>query len=168
MGRITVALDAECERILQKLSRELEISYSAVVRRALKLLAEAPKKEQVEEWCRLLGGGEHVILDLEHLLLLLEHVGEEFYKERKKVSQSHAKQLSGIGVEEYLRRLEACNLFRLSKAAGNYTLILPSPSLKRFIGAVVSETLQGMGYRVSLEEDMMKIRLRVDTAQGKP
>jgi predicted transcriptional regulator len=39
MRRVTVAIDENAEKTLQKLSKELGVSYSFLVRQAIKLLA---------------------------------------------------------------------------------------------------------------------------------
>ena len=163
--RITVAIDENAEKSLQRLSRELGLSYSALVRRAIRLLSEMPDPALVRQWCALLQKGEHVIVDLDHLSLLLRYVerlGGSFYRERGRISKSHAEQLRGMDPLDYLRRLEACNLFRLVvNGDRQYTLVQPSPPLRRFVKSIVEETLRFMGYRVWVEEDLSKLRIRV-------
>jgi hypothetical protein len=163
--RVTVAIDENAEKTLQKLSKELGVSYSFLVRQAIKLLSEMPNPALVKQWCSLLQKGEHVIVDLDHLCLLLQHVeklGRGFYRERRRVSESHARQLKGMKPLEYLKRLEACNLCRLVVDGDNhYTLVQPSPVLRKFVRSIVEETLQFMGYRVRVEEDVAKLRIEV-------
>jgi hypothetical protein len=171
MRRVTVAIDENAEKTLQKLSKELGVSYSFLVRQAIKLLGELPDPTLVRQWCSLLQKGEHVILDLDRLCLLLRHVNRlesSFYKENRRVSKSHAQQLRNMEPLEYLKRLEACNLFRLVVNGDNqFTLIQPSPLLRKFVKSIVEETLHFMGYRVRLEEDITKLRVRVSELPGK-
>ena len=132
-----MAIDENAEKTLQKLSKELGVSYSFLVRQAIKLLGELPDPTLVRQWCSLLQKGEQVILDLDRLCLLLRHVNRlesSFYKENRRVSKSHAQQLRNMEPLEYLKRLEACNLFRLVVNGDNqFTLIQPSPLLRKFV-----------------------------------
>jgi hypothetical protein len=171
--RTTIALDEESERILKKLAEEIGLSYSALVRGALKFFSQnkelAGNLGRMRTWSELLHSGEHVILDIDHWLLFLKYVEssgkkEAFYNEGKRVAKSHAEQLAKVTPtpEEYLKRLEACNLFKLRKdAEGEFTLVLGSPLSKRFIKELVLETLTGMGFDVSIKEDLAKLRLKV-------
>jgi hypothetical protein len=89
---------------------------------------------------------------------------DSFYNEGKKVAKSHAEQLAKITPtpEEYLKRLEACNLFKLRRdSEEEYTLVLNSALSKRFIKELVLETLTEMGFDVSVKEDLAKLRLKI-------
>lgn len=171
--RMTIALDEESEKILKKLADEAGLSYSALVRSALKFFSQSRELtgdlERMKLWSELLRSGEHIILDIDHWLLFLEYIEssgkkESFYNEGKKVAKSHAEQLAKITPtpEEYLKRLEACNLFKLRRdAEGEYTLVLNSALSKRFIKELVLETLTEMGFDVSAKEDLAKLRLKI-------
>jgi len=171
--RMTIALDEESERILKSLANETGVSYSALVRTALKFFSQnrefTKNLEKTKLWSNLLQSGEHIILDIDHWLLFLKYIGtsskkESFYQDGKKVARSHAEQLAKITPtpEEYLKRLEACNLYKLSKnSEDEYTLVLNSGLTKRFVKELISETLTEMGFDVDMKEDMMKLRLRI-------
>lgn len=171
--RITVALDGETEALLKKLAEETGMSYSALIRTTLKFFSEnkdlAKHRKRVKLWLSMLLSGEHLILDIDHWVLFLKFVEasgskESFYEECKGVARSHAEQLSKVVPipEEYLKRLEACNFFKLSKDSENeFTLVLNSEASKRFVKELISETLGGMGYRVDIFEDMMKLRVKI-------
>ncbi len=172
--RITIALDDETENILKKLSKEMGISYSALVRAALKFFSQNKGSDKDFEvmkiWSSLLDKGEHVILDIDHWLLFLKHIEasgkkEMFYADGKKVAKSHAEQLSRVisDPEDYLKRLEACNFYKMSKGPeGEYTLILNSSLSKRFIKELIFDTLSEMGFDVSIKEDITKLRVKIN------
>jgi len=167
--RVTVALDKESEEILGRLSRESGMTQSALVRFALKFFSsyEGLLKGPAKTWLDLLQGGEHVILDVDHWMLFLKYVErsgerEKFYEECRKVAKAHAEQLSSLSPEEYLRRIEACNFFRLNRLSEReFTLVLNVDSSKRFVKELLLDTLEGMGHRVEIKEDLAKLRLRV-------
>jgi len=168
--RVTVALDKESEEILRRLSQESGMTQSALVRFALKFFSSygnlLKDSARISTWLDLLQGGEHVILDVDHWMLFLKYVErsgrEKFYEECRKVAKAHAEQLSSLSPEEYLRRIEACNFFRLSKMSEReFTLVLNVDSSKRFVKELLLDTLEGMGHRVEIKEDLAKLRLRV-------
>ncbi|MEM2878821.1 MAG: ribbon-helix-helix protein, CopG family [Candidatus Hadarchaeales archaeon] len=173
LTRITIALDEETEKIVEKLSKEMGVSYSALIRAALKFFSQnkesAKDFESMKLWSSLLAKGEHIILDIDHWLLFLKYIEssdkkESFYEEGKKIAKSHAEQLAGITnkPEDYLRRLEACNFYKLNKDSENeYTLVLNSNLTKRFVKELVLETLAEMGFDASAKEDLAKLRLRI-------
>jgi len=169
--RVTVALDKESEEILRRLSQESGMTQSALVRFALKFFSSygnlLKDSARISTWLDLLQGGEHVILDVDHWMLFLKYVErsgerEKFYEECRKVAKAHAEQLSSLSPEEYLRRIEACNFFRLNRVSDReFTLVLNVDSSKRFVKELLLDTLEGMGHRVEIKEDLAKLRLRV-------
>jgi len=65
-------------------------------------------------------------------------------------------------VEDVLKRLEACNFYILNQVSKiEYTLVLNSDVLKKFVKTLLNETLTGMGYQVEIKEDLAKLRLKV-------
>jgi predicted transcriptional regulator len=173
LTRVTIALDEETEKVLEKLTKEMGVSHSALIRAALKFFSQnkesAKNFESMKLWSALLLKGEHIILDIDHWLLFLKYIEssgkkESFYEDGKKVAKSHAEQLAKVTTtpEEYLKRLEACNLYKLSKdSEDEYTLVLNSSLTKRFVKELISETLTEMGFDIDMKEDMMKLRLKI-------
>jgi len=173
LTRVTIALDEETEKVLEKLTKEMGVSHSALIRAALKFFSQnkesAKNFESMKLWSALLLKGEHIILDIDHWLLFLKYIEssgkkESFYEDGKKVAKSHAEQLAKVTTApgEYLKRLEACNLYKLSKdSEDEYTLVLNSSLTKRFVKELVLDTLTEMGFDIDMKEDMMKLRLKV-------
>ncbi len=171
LTRITIALDEETEKALEKMAKEMGVSYSSLVRMALRYFSQNRKSaenyENMSIWSSLLSKGEHIVLDIDHWFLVLKYIEasskkEAFYKEGKKVAHSHAGQLAKVTPEEYLKRLEACNFYKLNKdSEDEYTLILNSNLGMRFIKELVTDTLTEMGVVVEVKEDMTKLRVKV-------
>jgi len=144
--RVTAAFDGKTYDLLEALRKQMGTSQSDALRRMVRHYAENPapedsrQKKRVQLYRELLEGGEHVILDIDHLSVLLRAVGHptpEFREALRAVARSHADQWrkSPPSSEELLERLEACNSSRwapvakvssLSSRVRNLSAILPS------------------------------------------
>ncbi len=171
--RITIALDKETSELLEKLKNETKLSNSEIIRRALKFYAEnkdiISDKEKIETYVEMLLEGEHIILDVDHWIMFLKLLEssekkDEYYELHKKIAKSHADQLGHRikSVEDLLKRLEACNFFKLVKTSNNeYTLVLLSELSKNFIKVFIEELLRDLNYNVEIKEDFSKLRVKV-------
>ena len=69
--------------------------------------------------------------------------------------------------EYVLKRLETCNLFKLSKTSKNtFTLVLGSDVPKKFVKTELEEIFDGMGFQVEIKEDFTKLRVKVLSEAG--
>ena len=69
--------------------------------------------------------------------------------------------------ESILKRLETCNLFKLSKTSKNaFTLVLGSDVPKKFVKTELEEIFDGMGFQVEIKEDFSKLRVKVLSEAG--
>jgi len=173
--RITVALDEETVESFKKLRDDLKMSQSELIREALKfyskyrMLIESQEDKKMYTHAEMLKVGEHVIVDIDHWLLFLRFIEthpekEKFWELNKPIYEAHAEQFKhkSYRVEDVLKRLEACNYFTLNKVSKNdYTLILSSDVLKKFVKTLLEETFRGMGYQVDIKEDFAKLRVKV-------
>ena len=65
-------------------------------------------------------------------------------------------------IKTVLRRLEACNLFKLIRTSETeFTLILGYDVPKRFIRTEIEEIISKMGRRAEIREDLSKIRVEI-------
>ena len=173
--RITVAFDQSTANLLEKLSREAELSQSEIMRRAVKFynenitLTDPNVRKKLNVYMDMLMSGEHVILDVDHWLLFLRLVeaspeAEEFWDEHRKVAQSHRDQLRNKvrTPEEVLRRLETCNFFRITKnSEKDFTLVLGSELPKKFVRMLVEEFFSGAGIKAEIKENLAKINVTI-------
>jgi hypothetical protein len=174
-SRITVAFDQSTANLLEKISKEAELSQSEIMRRALRFyyenraLTDPVIKKKIYTYMNLLLGGEHVILDVDHWLLFLGLIesspeAEKFWSEHRIVAQSHKEQLKNKvhTAEELLARLETCNFFRMTKNSENdFTLILGSELPKKFVKIFIEEFLSAMGVKAEIKENLAKISVTV-------
>ena len=173
--RVTVAFDQTTANLLEKLSQEAELSQSEIVRRALrfynenKMMLDPAIRKKVHAYMDFLLSGEHVILDVDHLLLFLRFVESSpdagtFWNEHRKVAQSHKEQLKSKAnnAEEILARLENCNFFRMIKnSQKDFTLVLGSELPKTFVRILIEEFFSGAGIKADIKENLAKISVTV-------
>ncbi len=174
--RVTVALDEETFEVFKKMKDELRVSQSELMREALKFyskyrtLFEPVDAEKVRTYIEMLSTGEHIIMDIDHWLLFLNFIkshpdNEKFWESHKAICEAHAEQLKykhNHDAEYVLKRLEACNLFKLSENSENaFTLVLGPDITRRFIKTELEEIFGGMGLKVEIKEDLAKLRVRV-------
>ncbi len=173
--RVTIALDRETSELLDKLKEDTKLSQSGVIRRAIQFYSENKEvidqhgSERIKTYCEMLAHGEHIILDVDHFLLFLKLIEsspdkEKFWEDHEMVAKSHAEQLPGkvSNVEDFLRRLEACNFFKLSiDREDEFTLILYSDTTKEFIKKILEGVLEGMGFKTDISEGFGKLRVKV-------
>jgi len=174
--RITAALDKETAELLEKESKEATLSQSEVIRRALRFYHENKSimdvylQKKLYTYMDLLLSGEHVILDVSHLLLFLSLIEsspmkESFWKECREVARSHAEQFKSkvLTPKEFLERLEVCNFFRVNTESENeFTLILFSETSKEFIKILLEEVFKTMDAQTEIKLDLAKIRIKVN------
>jgi hypothetical protein len=173
--RITIALDEETAGLFKKLKEDLGISQSELMRESLKFyskhrnLFDFVEDKRVYTHAEMLSAGEHIILDIDHFILFLNFIEthpekEKFWALHRDVCQAHAEQFKYklYNAESILRRLEACNLFKLSKASKTeFTIVLSSDAAKKFVKMEIEEIFSGMDLKVEIKEDFSKLRVKV-------
>lgn len=173
--RVTIALDTETAGLFKTLKEDLGISQSELMREALKFyskhrnLFDFVEDKKLYTHTEMLSAGEHIILDIDHWLLFLTFMEshpekDRFWQLHKEVCQAHAEQFKHklFNAESILRRLEACNLFKISKSSKeDFTLVLSSDLAKKFVKMEVEEIFKGMGLVVDIKEDFSKLRIKV-------
>ena len=173
--RITVAFDQSTASLLEKISKDAELSQSEIMRRAIrfynenKSLEDPALKRKVYAYLDLLSSGEHVILDVDHWLLFLDLVEsspdkEKFWAKHREIARSHKEQLQSKThtAEQVLIRLENCNFFRLSKnSEKDFTLVLGSELPKKFVRILVEEFFSVLGIKAEIRENLAKLNVTI-------
>ncbi len=173
--RVTIALDSETARLFEELKADTKLSQSGLIRRALQFYSENKRlidrhgTKKINTYVDMLAEGEHVILDIDHFLMFLKLVDsspekESFWEDHKRVAESHGEHLQPKvkSPSDFLERLEACNLLKLSKISDTeYTLLLTHNETKRFVKTLVEDVLLHMGFKIEMKEDLAKLRLKV-------
>ncbi len=168
--RITIAMDKNSYEVLEKLKEDAGNSQSEIVRNALNFyyryrFLEKYGIDRIKMYVEMLAEGEHVILDIDHWISFLRFVEthpekDKFWEIHRGIAKSHAEEFSGMSVEEILERLEACNLFRISAKKGEWILVLSDEVTKKFVRSFLEEVFSGLGVKMEIKEDLMKLRLK--------
>lgn len=169
--RITVSMDEESLRIFEILRSEMMLSQSEIIRRALKFYytykeIESYDLDKIKIYIDMLIEGEHVILDIDHWISFLEFVEthqneEEFWRLHRVIAEAHAEEFMGKSVEYILKRLEACNFFRLQSKESEHVLLLNHEKTKKFVKEFLTIIFEKLKYEYEIKEDLMKLRIRV-------
>ena len=179
--RVTVAFDKPTADLLEKMSKDAEVSQSETMRRALKFYSENKAlddpvtKKKVHSYLDMLLSGEHVIVDVDHWLMFLRLIEsspqkEQFWKEHRELARTHWEQLKTKvhSTEDMLSRLEACNFYRLIRNGPNdFTLVLVSEISKDFIRIFLEEYFAAMGVKVEIKENLTKLRVILKPVAGR-
>ncbi len=173
--RVTIALDAEAAKLFREMREDLGISQSELMREALKFyskhkaLFDSVDEEKIYAYSEMLSVGEHIILDIDHWILFLSFIEshpdkDTFWEMHQKVSQAHAEEFKHKNhkAETVLRRLELCNLFKLSRTSEtDFTLLLGYDIPKKFVKTELEDIFSKMGIKVDVKEDFSKLRIKI-------
>lgn len=171
--RVTTSMDEKTFNVFQSLVSRVGRSKSSTIRDAIlfydKYRDKVKEEEKIDLYWEMLSSGEHIILDVDHWMLFLKMLensknSKDFWEAHEDIAKSHAEQFSRNmqDFEEVLKRLEACNLFKLRKASNNeYTLMLGSALSKKFIKILLKKAAEGMGSDVKIKEDFSKLRIEL-------
>ncbi|GCC10470.1 hypothetical protein IPdc08_00498 [archaeon] len=173
--RLTISVGPVIKEFLRKYKKYTGKSNSEIIREALKSYFELMdgniyrfNPETGRLYHEMISSGEHIILDIDHWMLFLREVNSGdrtgFWKDHRTVARSHAEQFAERGVSpiKVLKRLEACNLFTLSKNSDTeFTIVLSSEVTKKFVKTFLEEVFRGMNLKVEVREDYSKLRMRI-------
>jgi Arc/MetJ-type ribon-helix-helix transcriptional regulator len=167
--RTTIALDEKSAEILDSL-KSPNSSQSDVIRRALKFYNSfrelgTEELENLKVYSEMLSGGEHIILDLDHFISFLGTIEggsnqEKFWEVHRTIARNHAEQFRNMDVEQILKRLEACNFFRLVRSGEDNTLIFGNDSVKKFMRIFLEEIFKDLHKEVEIKDDLSKLRVK--------
>jgi hypothetical protein len=175
--RITVAFDQTTAALLEKISKQTDMSQSEIMRRAIKFyndnhdLTDQNIRKKAYAYMDLLLDGEHVILDVDHWLLFLQLVenspdADKFWDEHREVARAHKDQLRSKvhSAEELLTRLSLCNFYRLTKnSEKDFTLIFGSELPKKFVRIFLEEYFAAMMIKAEIRENFTKLNISIKT-----
>jgi hypothetical protein len=122
--------------------------------------------DELKLYNRLLSGGEHIIVDAETWIAILDELNknasENFWKVIKKIGYEHGIELKirGCGrLEEALKLLDTENLFKVKSEKNVHTLILTARNEHRFLKEFLSGLCEALGIEVETIEGLRKLVL---------
>lgn len=173
--RLSVSLDYESAKYLDKLEEKLETSRSEIIRQSLRCLNTMVEEgdislSTVRTYLDYLSGGEHVILDISLLYSFLQEIGEgneEFWEEIREIGKEHWSQFRDKGFEELediLSYFEKTNLFYLSKISENtFTLKLSLREAEKWEKEFFKGFFDASPYEAEVRSKYGKIRINIVT-----
>ena len=168
--RTTIAFDEETAKIFEELKHE-GVSQSEIIRRALRFYYsfkdfEYHEIEKLKIYVEMLAEGEHVILDLDHLVSFLRLIEthpekEKFWELHTNIAKNHAEEFRNMDIDRILKKLETCNFFRLRRSGKDYTLVFGDKHVKKFMKTFLKEVLKELGRDVEVKENLTKLWIRI-------
>jgi len=173
--RITVSLDDDSRAALSELVGRTGKGNSELVRRAIGFYAanfEAATAEadvDLERYQQLLASGEHALLDIDFLHVLLANVRnddgtwpEEFVADVDTVAGYHAAEYEAefTELEELLDWLSVCGFLTVRESAERtYHVVFPTEDLKWFMLRFIRESTADLPFDLDVEEGVSKVLL---------
>jgi predicted transcriptional regulator len=173
--RVTVSLNDDASAALETLTSRTGNGRSELVRQALTFYAanfEAATADgtvDLEEYYRMLAGGEHILLDIDFLHCFLEHVETEsgdpdpgFVACADRVGEYHASEYEGRfgDLGELLDWLSFCGFLTVRNTeAATYHVVFPTESMKRFMLRFIERSTTALDFDVDVDDGVAKALL---------
>jgi len=172
--RLTVSLDEESREALESLTRNTGRSQSELVRRALTFYtanfeaASTDSSQSLEEYYKMLAGGEHVLLDIDFLHCFLAHVKEdgeptkEFISDTDQVSDYHAEEVVDrfSSLDELLEWLSLCGVLSVRQSTENtYHIVFPPADVRWFMTRFIERSVEKLSFDVDIKPGVAKVLL---------
>jgi SHS2 domain-containing protein len=165
--RLSVAVDERVNGILQKLSAEKDKTISDIIREAIIAYAEIAEEpthlEDIKKYEEFIVGKDHVIIDLEVWVSLLEYLNkvadENFWKtvEEKGYETGLEFKLRGMNLKEVFKHLETENLLKAKEEDGIIVLVLTSKSEANIVTHYLKGVFRAMDLNVEIIPGAMKL-----------
>ncbi|MGB9987231.1 ribbon-helix-helix protein, CopG family [Salarchaeum japonicum] len=172
--RLTVSLDEDAREALDTITSKTDRSQSELVRRALTFYAanyeaaSTDSSEKLEEYYKMLTGGEHVLLDIDFLHCFLDHVQEdgepmpEFVADADQVSDYHAQEYVDRfdSLDELLEWLSLCGFLTVRRTTENtYHIVFPSADIRWFMTRFIERSVEPLPFDVTINPGVAKVLL---------
>jgi len=173
--RITVSLDDDARDALDELVSQTGEGNSVLVRRALSFYATnyqaatAEASVDLEEYYELLAGGEHALLDIDFLHVLLANVKDDdgewpetFVADVDRVANFHAAEYADRfdTLGELLDWLSVCGFLTVRESsADTFHVVFPTEDVKWFILRFLRKSTRELPFDLEIEEGVSKVLL---------
>jgi len=173
--RVTVSLDEDARDALEDLTDKTGQGQSELVRRSLTFYAanfqaaSAESSEQLEDYHKMLSGGEHVLLDVDFLHCFLDYVSDgdgnpdpDFLEMADEVSDYHASEYDGEfdSLDELLEWLSLCGFLSVRRSDDDrYHVVFPSEQIRWFMTRFVERSTADLPFDIDIEEGLTKVMM---------
>lgn len=173
--RTTVSLDEDAREALTSLVEQTNRGNSEIVRQALvfyaanQQVASSDVNIDLEEYHEMLASGEHALLDIDFLHILLKYApeegkrSEEFLRDLDQVAEYHAAEYGNRfeELEEVLDWLSICGFLTVRKAAAHtYHVVFPTEDVKWFMLRFLRKSTVDLPFDFEVEEGVSKVLVR--------
>lgn len=173
--RITVSLDEDAQESLEELVGQTGQGNSELVRNALTFYAAnyraatSATSIDLAEYHEMLAGGEHALLDIDLLHVLLDNVKDEdgewpdeFVDGVDRVADYHAAEYADRfdTLSELLDWLSVCGFLSVRESRANtYHVVFPTEDLKWFMLQFIRESTRDLPFDLEIEDGVSKVLL---------
>jgi hypothetical protein len=174
MERLSISLDDESAKLIEKYKEKYGTSKADIIRRALRYLRmveEATEKvplDNIDIYIDYLAEMEHVIVDIAYWELIFSEIGEgskEFWEEVYEIGEDHGTEYFDKGIKDVrqiLEYVEKTNWYKLKIDSENsFTLILPVSKSSRFVKTFLEGFFKNQPRKVTITEEHKKIRIKI-------
>jgi hypothetical protein len=156
LRRLSVAVDEKISKILEELSREEDKTVSDIIRAAILAYAEIMSEgetqvENIKKYEEFLAKRDHIILDLEIWIALLDFVNEvaddRLWKIIEEIGYESGLEfkLRGLTLREVFKHLEFKNILKEKCEDGVEVLVLTSRSEVKILTHYLKGIFKSMG-----------------------
>jgi predicted transcriptional regulator len=167
LRRLSVAVDDRISEILERLSEEENKTISDIIRTAIITYAEVAEEpghvEEIKKYEEFLMGRDHVIVDLEIWIALLDfvndHGDEELWKTIEDVGYESGIEfkLRGLGLRDVFKHLEYKNILKVKHEDGVTVLVLSSRNETKLLIHYLKGVFKAMNVQAELIPGVRKI-----------
>jgi len=174
MDRLSISLNEKSQSIIKKYVSKYNTSQADIIRRSLcclETIEEATEKTSLDNvltYVDYLANKEHLIVDIAHWKSIFIEIGEgskNFWDEVYRIGKSHRREYLDKGirdVKQVLEHIEKTNWYKLNiDSKSSFTLVLASLESTTFIKIFFEGFFSTYPQHVEIEEEYMKIRIRV-------
>ncbi|UCG68110.1 MAG: CopG family transcriptional regulator [Thermoplasmata archaeon] len=174
MERLSISLDDDSAKLIEKYKEKYGTSKADIIRRALRYLSmveEATEKvplDNIDIYIDYLAEMEHVIVDIAYWELIFNEIGEgseEFWVEVFEIGEDHGTEYFDKGIKDVrqiLEYVEKTNWYKLKIDSENsFTLILPVSKSSRFVKTFLEGFFKNQPRKVTITEEHKKIRIKI-------
>ena len=174
--RLTVSLDERSRESLDGLTSQTGHGQSEIVRQALVFyaanfqVASSETNADLEQYHNMLSDGEHVLLDIDFLHGLLDHVEiteeephPEFQNVIDSVAEYHAEEyrarFNSLG--DILDWLSLCGFLTVRQAGDDtYHVVFPTRKIKWFMTQFIQKSTAKLDFDVEISEGVSKVLIK--------
>jgi predicted transcriptional regulator len=180
--RLTVSLDEDAREALENLTEKTGQARSELVRQALIFYAgnyqaaQAESSQRLEDYHKMLSGGEHVLLDIDFLHCFLDYVSDEegdpdpeFLETADEVSDYHAREYVNefASLDELLEWLSLCGFLSVRRTDDDrYHVVFPSEQIRWFMTRFIERSTADLPFDIEIEEGLTKVMMTEQPASA--